>query len=56
MKWAVDQDTHNWDAMTALLDKDISSDALLSGNIDAKKRADKYSAYTGTILLHRRMY
>ncbi|KAJ5705359.1 hypothetical protein N7536_001048 [Penicillium majusculum] len=48
MIWSVDQDTYKWDAMTALLDKDVSSDALVSGSTDSKERADKYAAYTGT--------
>jgi hypothetical protein len=48
MIWSVDQDTYKWDAMTALLDKDVSSDTLVSGSTDSKERADKYAAYTGT--------
>lgn len=48
MIWSVDQDTYEWDAMTALLDKDVSSDSLLSDDRDAKDLANMYSAFTGT--------
>ena len=48
MIWSVDQDTFDWEAMTNLLGKDVTSDSLLSGNSDAKELANMYSAYTGT--------
>jgi hypothetical protein len=48
MIWSVDQDTFDWEAMTALLDKDVSSDSLLSSDSDPKELANMYSAYTGT--------
>jgi hypothetical protein len=48
MIWSVDQDTFDWEAMTALLDKDVTSDNLLSGDSDSKELANMYSAYTGT--------
>ncbi|KAJ5344046.1 CAZyme family GH18 [Penicillium brevicompactum] len=52
MIWALDQDTYDWQALTALLNKDVSSASLLEGgsenSLSAKALAHAYNQYTGT--------
>jgi hypothetical protein len=50
MIWAVDQDTYDWEALSALLGDDVDGDSLMtSSNSEADKEAlaSAYSAYTG---------
>ncbi|KAH6655949.1 hypothetical protein BKA67DRAFT_675964 [Truncatella angustata] len=51
MIWAVDQDTYDWQALSALLDDDVNGDSLLTGGSETtstkKELATAYSAYTG---------
>ncbi|KAJ5094625.1 CAZyme family GH18, partial [Penicillium angulare] len=52
MIWALDQDTYDWQALTALLDKDVSDDSLLEAGsenpLSANATAHAYNQYTGT--------
>ncbi|KAL4954842.1 hypothetical protein BDW69DRAFT_193734 [Aspergillus filifer] len=52
MIWALDQDTYDWQALSALLGKDVDGAALLEGgsesSLDAEEMAHAYNAYTGT--------
>lgn len=51
MIWAVDQDTYNWEALSALLGKEVDGgDLLHSGShsdLDEAQRSTLYSAYNG---------
>ena len=52
MVWALDQDTYDWQALTALLGKDVSDAALLEGGsenpLSANETAHAFNQYTGT--------
>ncbi|KAJ5658730.1 CAZyme family GH18, partial [Penicillium longicatenatum] len=51
MIWALDQDTYDWQAMSALLNKTVDGSALLEGGSessdDATALTHAYNAYTG---------
>jgi hypothetical protein len=46
MIWSIDQDTFGWEAIAALLDRDVTSDNFLSGDSDVRDLANMYSTYT----------
>lgn len=52
MIWALDQDTYDWQALTALLGKPVDGAALLEGgsesSLNAAEMAHAYNAFTGT--------
>ncbi|RDH30342.1 hypothetical protein BDQ94DRAFT_161391 [Aspergillus welwitschiae] len=52
MIWSVDQDTYDWQALSGLLGKSVTSNNLLSGGTlgdsDKKDLSHIYSAFTGT--------
>ncbi|KAK9413532.1 hypothetical protein SUNI508_11854 [Seiridium unicorne] len=51
MIWALDQDTYDWQALSALLDVEVDGSNLLEGGseseVSQKQLATDYSAYTG---------
>jgi hypothetical protein len=52
MIWALDQDTYDWQALSALLGQDVDGNDLLSGSTlsssEKKALSNDLSAYTGT--------
>lgn len=47
MVWAVDQDTYDWEALSALLGEEVDGAAVLQSGEDKGELASAYSAYTG---------
>ncbi|OBT62696.1 hypothetical protein VE03_07107 [Pseudogymnoascus sp. 23342-1-I1] len=47
MIWAVDQDTYDWEALSALLGEEVDGAAVLQSGEDKGELASAYSAYTG---------
>jgi hypothetical protein len=48
MIWAIDQDTYDWQALSALLDEEVDGAAIFEGGSeDSEELATVYSAYTG---------
>lgn len=45
--WAVDLDTYDWQALSALTGKDINGGSLLTSGEDPTTLAAAYNAYTG---------